>query len=115
MESDMVEDLFENKYFIDSSEALNLIENFFQSELPNFTLKDKFDHGIYFGITYVNNEIEIRLGGGRGYFEHSFKIDGKDFPLRQFDKRMDKIEAVSGKNTLFTLNVLKRFLSESPS
>ena len=113
MEGGVVEDFFENNYFIDSNEAIDLIEFFFKSELPNFKLKEKFDHGIYFGITYVNNEVEIRLGGGRGHFEHSFKIDGKDFPLRQFDKRMDKIITASKKNILFTLNVLKRFLKES--
>lgn len=113
MDCSVVDDIFDNVNGLSSTEAIDLIENFFKDELPQFHLKEKlFNHSAYFTLSYSYDDIEIELSSGRLRFEHSFKIDSKEFPLRQFDRRMDNVVVTSRKNLLFTLKVIKRFLEE---
>ncbi|PVY39712.1 hypothetical protein [Pontibacter virosus] len=108
----MKEDLFENTTGISSEEALTVIESFFKKELPQFELTEKVaNHSAYFTVTFRKDDIEIILSSGRLRFEHSFKINGKEYPLRQFDSRMDNVLVTSEKNIRFTLDAIKRFLS----
>lgn len=105
------ESLFENTTGISSKQALEIIESFFKRELPLFKLTEKVsNHSAYFTITYCKDDIETTLSSGRLRFEHSFKVDGKEYPLRQFDKRIDNVVVTSEKNIHFTLDVIKRFL-----
>lgn len=110
MESGAVDEMFENRYGVSSDEAIALIATFFASEFPEFSQQKKVNHGAYFSLSYYHGNTEINLGSGRLQFEHSVKMDGKEYPLREFDERMDNVIVTSKKNILFTLDVLKRFL-----
>jgi hypothetical protein len=108
----MVKNLFENKFALKSKAALELIQQLFKSGLTDFEFVRMFDEGIYFGAVYRKNDIEIRFGGDRGYFDHKIMINDKEYSLRHFDKNMDSVRAASEKNYRFAFEVLKQFLNE---
>ena len=97
-------DYIDNKYFLSSDKAINLIEILVQEHMPEFKEIDKFNHGIYFGLVYRNNSIEIRLGSGRGFLEFSLKKGDENISLIKFDERLIAIEAASEQNIRFTRN-----------
>lgn len=113
MASCMVENYYDNNIFMDSDEALKLIEILFKAELPNFKIKTQKNDVIYFSVTFQYNEAELTIGSGRGFLDHSFKIDGTEFPLRQYDNRIDKLEAASEKNIRFIFSIIKSLLTSN--
>lgn len=108
----MVEELFDNGFFMDSDKALELIQFLFESELPSFELVKVFDEGIYFGAEYKKDNVEIRFGGERGGFEHKTMINGQQYSLLNFDDRMKNIYSASEKNYRFAFDILKYFLAD---
>lgn len=111
MESDMVSP-FNNKRFLNSGKALELIESLFAKNLSGFSLKEKKDQGVFFYAIYSKKDIQIKFGGERGYFEHYIQIGNTTFLLSQYDERMKNVELASEKNIIFAFTVLIKFLSE---
>jgi len=110
MESSMVENYYDNERFMNSFEAISLIQDFFQKKLPEFELKNKYnDPRGYWGIEYKKTESIVKLESARGIFEPSIHISGTRYSLSQLDKRMKEIKTSSEKNILFTLTLIKRF------
>lgn len=114
MESNKIDNLFDNKYIMNFNAALNLIKSFFTSNLPSFKLINEYNKSTgYWGIKYCYNEILVSISCDKGGLEKVIIIDGKEFPLWQFDRRMVNVETASEKNIIFTLNVIKRFFDTS--
>lgn len=113
MESNMVNDFFDNQYILDTEEALLIIEDFFNKELKGFTLKNKYnDHSGYWGFEYVRDESNIKIESGKGVLEPSITISNTKYALSQFDKNMKEVKVSSKKNILYTLDVIKHFFND---
>lgn len=108
----MVEDNFDNsEYGIHSYEAIELIKQFFNSNLPQFELIESYAESPYWGVRYSFKNLSISIIGDVGY-GITISIDGKEFPLWQYDRTVNNAMKTNKKNILYQLNVLNRFLSE---
>jgi hypothetical protein len=108
----MIHQQFENKYFLGSGEALELIGRLFNHHLPQFLLKEKQDRDVCFYATYAHGDTGVQFGGERGYFEHDVKMGAKTISLKEYDERMKNVELASEKNIRFAFDVLLKLLSE---
>lgn len=106
----MVEEYFDNSDIrILPKEAMNLIKNYFESNMPKYLLKNEYVHSPYWSILFSHNEINILIEGDVG-FNVKISIENTDFPLWQFDRRVSNTTKTNSKNILFVLNTIKRFL-----
>jgi len=113
MESNKMSDLFDNNHIMNFQEAVDLIKLYFLKELPYFVLKEEYIENFgYWGIKYVFDEVFVSITCDRGGIETYLIIDGKEYPLWQFDSRIKIIEVASKKNILFILNVIKIFFMQ---
>jgi hypothetical protein len=104
MESDMV-DSFSNTNNM-------LIKDYFTNNFSNYNVKSEIAYGPYWGIEFVNKDVEISISGDIG-FSIEIRIDGTLFQLWQYDRSVNKAMKTSNENILFQLDVLKIFLTDS--
>lgn len=94
------------------AESLNsLVIRFFKDNLPSFVLKKETAHGPYWGVTFVNEDIEVCIGGDVG-FSVNVTIDKTEYHLWQYNRSVNNTMDTTEKNILFQLDILKKFLTE---
>jgi hypothetical protein len=109
MEGNMVDDYFDNSDIrILPKEAIRLIKEYFNNNMPKYLLKNEYLHSPYWSIAFSNNEINILIEGDVG-FNAKISIEKTDFPLWQFDRRVANTTKTNSKNILFVLDVIKVF------
>ncbi|MFO0489151.1 MAG: hypothetical protein ACK5ZY_12835 [Cyclobacteriaceae bacterium] len=91
-----------------------IVKKFFKEELQSYTVISETSYGPYWGVQLKDTEIEIRISGDIG-FSIEVIISGSKFDLWQYDRKVNNAMNTSDRNILYQLEVLKRFLSESPS
>ena len=89
-----------------------LIKDYFTNNFKNYIVKSETSYGPYWGVVFINKDIEIRISGDAG-FGVEIKIDGILFKLWQYDRSVINAMKTSNENILFQLEVLKRFLTDS--
>lgn len=87
----------------------SLVIKYFKANLPSFELTNKTSHGPFWGVTYSEGDIEIRIGGDIG-FGIDIIIDKKEYHLWQYDRSVNSAMDTTEKNILYQLDVLKKFL-----
>ncbi len=91
-----------------------LIKHFFQKEFPRFLVLSENAYSMFWEINFSDNEMEIKISGDAGGFSISVYIEKTEFPLWQYDRKVNNIAKTNDENILSQLDVLKRFLIESP-
>ncbi|NOU17152.1 MAG: hypothetical protein HOO91_06295 [Bacteroidales bacterium] len=86
-----------------------LVVDFFRRNLPSYVFLSETSHGSYWGVTYAEGDIEIRIGGDIGFGIDIF-IDKKEYHLWQYDRSVNSAMDTTEKNILYQLDVLKKFL-----
>ncbi len=111
MESNKVNDLFENKWGMMPEDAIDFIKSYFAEQLQHFTLIDEYNliNG-YWGVEYVFREIKITIKCDRGFLDKWIFVNGNKVSLIDFEPLMENAKMGSEKNISFTLNVLKRYI-----
>lgn len=110
MESDMVKQ--NSSIWADFN---NIVINFVKEELPQFALKNETDYGPYWGASFVNNNgIEFRVRGESNGLDIVIIIDEEEIPLWKYDRKVLNAPDSTKENILYQLEIIKRFLSESP-
>jgi hypothetical protein len=119
MESNMVnDDLFDNKFFLSYSDAKGITMAFFENNMNEFSLKEDENFGMGFLLRYESEKISIHLSSDRGDLSFKFIIDNNEINLFLFEPLLSNVEWFSGKNILFVLKTIQRYLkvkmNESP-
>ena len=89
-----------------------LIKEFFQKELPSFTLLSENAHSMFWEIKFANDKIEIKISGDAGGFVVSVFIEKTEFPLWQYDRKVIELSETKDENILSQLLILGRFIKE---
>ena len=106
-----MEELFDNKYGMKFHEALDLIKQYFNHNVPQFDLKEEYNENTgYWGIKYSYKATVIFISSSRGYLEYEITNQEKDLSLLQFEPQMQNIEVASERNIRFTLGVISKFV-----
>ena len=96
------------------AKSLNsLVIKYFKDNLSSYDFINETVHGPNWGVRYAKDDVEIHIGGDIG-FGINIIIDGKEYPLWQYDRSVNNAMDTHERNILYQLNVLKRFLSERP-
>lgn len=102
----------QNNASISWAESLNsLVIRYFKENLSSFILKRETAHGPHWGVTFANENVEVRIGGDVG-FSVNVIIDKTEFHLWQYDRSVNNAMDTTEKNILFQLDILKKFLTE---
>jgi hypothetical protein len=106
--------LVNNTRFVDTEEGIEIIEQLFKDNCPDYIMKKKYNFGGFygFGIIIEKENVEIMLGSERGSLEVSLKISDKYINLREYDERLKYVGAASRENFLFVFSIIINFLSE---
>ncbi|MFV0539447.1 MAG: hypothetical protein ACK5M3_19080 [Dysgonomonas sp.] len=113
MESNMVNNLIDNKNGIPHVEAMLLIKSIFSIELSNFSIEEDIYGGAFFSLIYIYKHCEIFIGGDRGYLEYYLKVNNEKVNLINYDKKLENIELVSDKNIRYVFYVIKKKLENN--
>lgn len=99
------------KRIIAPGECLELVEDFFMRNFPEFKLIHCEKYTGYWIINYVNNQnIGIIFEGDiAGVFCIYIKIENTKYPLWSFDKKVVKKNYSTRENLFFQLNILINF------
>ncbi len=110
MESDKINDLFENKWGMMPEDAINLIKSYFAEHLQHFTLIDEYNlKSGYWGVKYVFKRISITIKCDRGFLDKWVFVDGNKVSLTDLEPLIENAKMGSEKNIRFTLGVIKRY------
>jgi hypothetical protein len=120
MESNMVnDDLFDNKFFLSYSDAKGITLSFFENNMSEFSLKEGENFGMGFLLKYESEKSSIYLSSDRGDLSFKFVIENEEINLFLFEPLLYKADWFSGKNILFVLKTIQRYLkfkmNESPT
>ncbi len=108
MESDMVEN-----NILNSEDSLSFVKQILDKELKDYK---ETKSGFYAGNWWINIEnkeenILVQFEGDMGYnFSIYIYIDGKKFPLWQYDRKVINATETTKKNLSFQIGILKDFL-----
>lgn len=111
MESNMV-----NDSPLDPLECISLVETFFQNNFKKYNLLKKTNYTGYWWIEY-SDTVDTKIcfdGDIGGHFSIIIFIDNAEYSLWQFDRSVNNATKSTNGNILYQLDVLKRFLNESP-
>jgi hypothetical protein len=106
MESNIVDF---NEYLSNDS-LRNIITQYFNENLPSYSLYNSYDNGRYFGITFCDEDIDINITKEIGFWIDII-IKSKEYGLWQYDRRVNDFTELTKYNVLFQLNILKEFLA----
>ncbi len=91
-------------------DAIDLIEDYFRTHLPYFQIVQKYNKPEgYYGVKFINQDITVFIGSGRGFLESYINIDGEDMPLWKLDRKIIQIESLNEQNIKYILNVINNF------
>ncbi len=109
----MVEELFDNTSSngILPKDAVNLIKQFFETNLSMCNLIEEYSHSPFWKVKYVYNDIEIEIEGDIG-FNVEIIIDKKEYPLWQYNREVINATKTNSKNILFVLGVIGDFIKD---
>lgn len=110
----MVDEIIDNKSPIDNDKALDLIKNYFKTELPEFQLIESFNKGNYFGfgLKYKSKTMEVNFASPRGGLEYEIFVEGNQHSLLSYEPKLRQVYICSDKNLRFLLSVVKQFYNE---
>jgi hypothetical protein len=91
---------------------IELIKGFFQKEMPLFTVVSENSYSMFWDILLTNKEIEIKITGDVGGFSISVFIEKTEFPLWQYDRKVNDLGKTNAENILSQLVILQRFINE---
>jgi hypothetical protein len=107
----MEENLFDNIYVMDATEAIEMIKSFAGTNLSSFKQDEEYNHTSgHWGITYSFQGTIIFIHSDRGYLECEMTVNGTKVLLSEFDKNLESLKVASQKNILYTLDVVKDYL-----
>lgn len=89
-----------------------LIKHFFQKELPTFSVLSENAYSMFWEITLSNQEIEVKVSGDAGGFSISIFIEKTEFPLWQYDRKVNDIAKTKDENILSQLSILRKLIKE---
>ena len=89
----------------------DIVEVFFEQNLPNFSLVSKYVYSPYWSVIFELPCITIKIGGDLG-FSIELLIENTEFHMWQYDRTVNNKMTTSEENVIYQLNILKRFLNE---
>ncbi len=89
-----------------------LIRGFFQKELPSFSVIAESGYSMFWEIILSNNELEVKASGDAGGFSISVFIEKTEFPLWQYDRKVNDIVKTKDENILSQLIILQKLIKE---
>ncbi len=100
--------------FIYPLESISIIEDYFRANFPRYNQTEKGMHAGFWWVSYCLDVILVRFDGDIGGVFHVYiHIDGKEYPLWQYNKKIISHDKTNSKNILFALNMVRDFLYES--
>lgn len=98
MESNIVEDYFDNSNIgIQPNNALEIIDKYFQEHIASFDKIKENSNPPFWYIEFSKGTTSLIFEGDSG-FTVNIKIDGKNFPLWSFDRRVNDATKSNEKN-----------------
>jgi len=94
------------------STNIQLIKEFVKTELPSFSVLSENAYSMYWEIILTNNQIEVKVSGDAGGFSISVFIQNTQYPLWQYDRKVNDMAITKDENILSQLKVLKRLIKE---
>jgi len=111
MANDMINYSVDNKYVLNFDKALELIKNFFETEITNFVLIEEYKKNSgYWGIKYNNDKYVIFISSGRGYIEYELLFEDNVIKLQEVEPLLNLIKISSEKNIKILLNAIKEYI-----
>lgn len=89
---------------------IDLVKKFFEREMPKFLVLSENYHSMFWEISFVNDELQIKITGDVGGFSISIFIENDEYPLWQYDRSIIEATKTNDKNILYQLSILKKFL-----
>jgi hypothetical protein len=110
----MEDGLVNNTSFLEPEDGLKFIVQVFENNNPDYKMKIYNWGGFHgYGVIGTKDNIEIKLGSGRGRLDYYLKISDKIIDLLGYDENLKSLHSASGENFHFVFNAIKRFLSDS--
>lgn len=97
-------------YMVSSNNLL--IRNFFQKELPSFSVLSESTYSMFWEIILSNNEIDVKVSGDAGGFSISIFIEKTEYPLWQYDRKVNDLAKTNDENILSQLIILRKCINE---
>ena len=113
MESELTNNMFENKFGLSNEKSLELIKKYFQIELPNFKCYKFENLGMFYVIFHKYHNIDIQFWGDRGELNYKLFIQNNEIPLLLCDPQLKLAILSSEKNITYVFNVLKHYLEDN--
>ena len=89
-----------------------LIKDFFQKEFPTFSVLSESAYSMFWEIFLSNNEIEVKVSGDAGGFSISVFIEKTEFPLWQYNRKVNDFAKTKDENILSQLIILGKLIKE---
>jgi hypothetical protein len=105
MEGDMVKNNWSSEFYNE------IVKEFFQENLPYFSLIQQHSYGPYWSIEFIKDNVRIRVEGDMGFSIDVYIQDSK-YSLWQYDRSVIEKMKSTEDNIQYQLNVLKQFLNE---
>lgn len=102
--------MFDNRTFLSITNAKDVVQDFINHHLINFTIKEAENYGMSFSIIFSYNNKIVSLLSDRGDLTYKLIINNIEINLIEFEPLLVNIEWFSEKNILFVLNTIKRYL-----
>lgn len=104
-----------NSTSVEPEEGIKIIQQLFIDLYPDYTIKKQYNWGGFygFGVIIEKNDIEIMLGGARGFLEGSLKISNQIIvDWQEYDKKMEFVKYANKENFHFVAFTIKEYLDE---
>jgi len=96
---------------LDPDDGLEIIEEIFKNNFPNYVQKKTYNWGGFhgYGVIIEKDNIEIKLGSARGMLEY-YLIINEVIDLQKHDKRLKNVNSSSKENFYFVSSVIKKII-----
>jgi hypothetical protein len=89
-----------------------LVKNFFQKELPSFSVVAESSYSMFWEIILSDNVIDVKVSGDAGGFSISIFIEKSEYPLWQYDRKVNDLAKTKDENIHSQLIILLKFIKE---
>lgn len=104
-------DTIDNNSELNFNQFVTFTKDYFSKHLYNYTSeREYFNPNGYWGIYFVNKNIELFLGSERSFFTFQLRVDNKTINVGEIDSRIKMLERTSKKNIIYLINAIKGFL-----
>jgi hypothetical protein len=105
--------LVNNTKFLDPDDGLKVIVQLFENNNSDYEIKIYNWGGFHgYGVIGTKENIEIKLGSGRGRLDYYLKIFNKLIDLLEYDSNLKDLHSASEENFHYVFNVIQRFMIE---